>query len=139
MAIDIKRLSAPKIGRDGSVKFSAHGTKGAIFAIAVKIEQLESLIESLVELHQSAKLSQVATYHGKETYGMRDEEGWIDPPIAILVKKFQQVDNDTGGFFLRLENLQGQAFDISFQPEHAAILKRMILDNGTKPADPVTH
>src|SRR5688572_27398805 len=94
MAIEVKRLSAPKISPDGtSVKFTAHATKGADLVAVFKSSQLESLTRSLIELMTSAKIAEVAALHGTETYGMKDQGGWTDAPQAVLVRRFQEIDN----------------------------------------------
>jgi hypothetical protein len=141
MAIEIKRLSAPRISPDGAaVKFTAHAVKGANLVVVFPTEQLEVLIRLLIELSTSTKISGSAAYHGKEIWGTKDEQGWTDAPHTILVRRFSQIDNpDTGGFFLRLNDVQDRVFDVSFHPDQVEILKRMILDDGTPKSAPGVH
>ena len=141
MTVQIEKLGEARISPDGkSVKFTATGSKGEQLECIFPIDEIKTVTESLIALMASATVTKAAAAVGKETYGTKDENGWIEEPAAVLVSEFQAADSpDIGTFVLRLKDTQGRVVDVVFLPLHVPILKKMLAEIGPPTPAPGVH
>jgi hypothetical protein len=134
---DVVKIGEPHLSADGKqVRFTATCTDSATFDCTFPLAEIETVVESLLNLITSARVNQSRESAGKPA----PTDPWMKPPVALLAQAFWTSRNtSTGALILRIEPLTGPIVDVVFQPFHFDSLRAMLLDETPLGPAPGSH